>query len=189
MKTLHKKTCERCTGDFFVPRYRLATARFCSGRCRALWVASLPGSMCGPDGDRSHLIGNRFREGKRPANSFEPGHKPWNDGVKGIRLSPATEFKPGPRPDRRADIGAISFRKTHDGNLRAFVKVAHPDKWKLRAIKVWEDANGPVPRGKIIHHDDRDTLNDDLENLMCLTKAEHIIEHQLDLQRARGISL
>ena len=73
------------------------------------------------------------------------------------------------------------------GNQRVRVKIAHPNKWKMRSVKVWEDHHGPVPTGKIIHHDDRNTMNDSIENLLCLTRAEHIEEHRNDLQIARDL--
>jgi hypothetical protein len=179
-----KKACETCGNSFTVRPYRAETARFCSGTCRAKWVSTLPSSCCAK-GDKPHLRNNKFRAGLMPANAFETGHKPWNRDLKGIHLSPASEFKPGERPDKRAEIGAISIRRTHDGNLRAFVKVAHPNKWKLRSTKIWEDANGPVPYGNIVHHEDRDPLNDVISNLRCLTKSEHAFEHRHDLTAAR----
>ena len=171
------KQCEICNSPFSVRKYREKTARFCSRSCRARWVSALPHS-CGRGKPRPDLIGNKLRAGLRPANAFPAGHTPWTKGLKGIHLAPATEFKPGPRPDLRSIIGDISIRRTRDGHLRAFVKIADPNKWKLRAVKNWEGANGQVPRGRLIHHIDRDTLNDDIHNLACLTRAEHLAEHR-----------
>lgn len=129
------------------------------------------------------MVGNTYRAGLRPTNAFAPGHETWNKNLKGIHLSPASEFKSGPRPDRRADIGAVSIRLAH-GVRRAFIKVAHPNRWKLRAVMVWEEANGPIPKGHVIHHDDRNALNDDLANLICLTRAQHLDEHRAEHVRA-----
>lgn len=38
---------------------------------------------------------------------------------------------------------------------------------------VWEQANGPIPKGLIIHHIDGDITNNDITNLMMLTRKEH----------------
>ena len=38
---------------------------------------------------------------------------------------------------------------------------------------VWEKANGPIPRGKHIHHVDEDKGNNDLSNLVLLSDWEH----------------
>lgn len=174
------KPCEVCGNPFSFKPYRAATARFCSGSCRATWCAkNLPG-WGGLGKMKLSAIGNKHRAGLRPTNAFKPGHATWNKDVKGIHLSPASEYKPGvPHPERRAPIGEVRTRKVR-GHRRAFVKIAHPNKWKLRAVKTWEDANGPVPKGKIVHHVDRDPLHDDIGNLECLTRAEHINEHRND---------
>ena len=180
-----QKSCERCGAPFSVRSYRSETARFCSRSCRARWVGSLPNSG-GRGKPRPYAIGNKYRCGLRPANAFPVGHTTWNKGLKGIHQSPASEFKPGHQRTPRAEIGTVSLRRTHDGNVRAFVKIEQPNKWKLRAVKAWEDHHGrAVPRGHIIHHDDRDTLNDSPSNLICLTKSEHASEHFSELTAAR----
>ena len=38
---------------------------------------------------------------------------------------------------------------------------------------VWEAFNGPVPKGCQIHHKDKNKLNNDLCNLICLNKQQH----------------
>lgn len=45
---------------------------------------------------------------------------------------------------------------------------------------VWESANGPIPDGYEIHHKDRDPGNNAIENLECLTHAEHRKRHTGD---------
>lgn len=147
-------------------------------------IRKAPRKFCGPSCESSarsvRLKGNRHREGHRPANAFEPGQEPWNKGLKGIHLSPSTEFKPGPRPDRRDKIGTARIRNVN-GAQRAFVKVADPNVWRLRAVVVWEIYNGPLKKGLLVHHKDRNTLNDDPRNLQAMTRAQHIEEHRDDL--------
>ncbi len=46
-----------------------------------------------------------------------------------------------------------------------------------RAHVVWVQAHGPIPEGWLIHHEDEDTLNDELSNLRCWTRAEHTRHH------------
>lgn len=53
----------------------------------------------------------------------------------------------------------------------------------LRAHLVWIAHQGAIPHGRIIHHKDRDMLNDAIQNLELLTKAEHLIEHREEVQR------
>lgn len=42
---------------------------------------------------------------------------------------------------------------------------------------VWESVNGPIPDGYLIHHIDHDKLNNNIENLQCMTVSEHISHH------------
>jgi hypothetical protein len=63
-------------------------------------------------------------------------------------------------------------------NPRGYYRITsgiHADELLHRLI--WEDINGPIPEGYIIHHKDFNKLNNDLNNLQCLTKSEHITLH------------
>jgi hypothetical protein len=77
-------------------------------------------------------------------------------------------------------IGTVRIRTRHkrSGEQRAWVKVAEPNEWKLRAQVVWEEHHGPIPRGMVVHHRDENKLNDAIENLQLLTKAKHLDEHR-----------
>lgn len=105
---------------------------------------------------------------------------------RGERRSPATEFKPGQPAHNWLPVGSVRVRiETHTGLPRAWVKVADPNFWKKRAVVVWEAANGPLLRGSVVHHKDRDSLNDDLGNLQAMTRREHAEEHRGEMERAR----
>ena len=170
--TRAQKVCETCSAEFSVPHYRREKARFCSNTCKAAWVAKNYLNTGPKPWAAANLDGHRHKS-KR---NF--GGEPWNKGMKGIRLSPKTEFKKGMVSDKRAPVGEVRERKAKGGVVRAFVKVAEPNVWQVRAKVVWEQHNGPLPRGYVIHHKDRNPLNDDLENLQAMTRAEHIEEHR-----------
>lgn len=165
--------CEICSAPFSVKPYRATTARFCSRSCKATWVGRLPSNR----GPKPHMMGNKLRAGLRPVNAFPAGHDPWNRGLKGFNPSPETNFRKGQKPVNYLPVGSVTERADHQGWLRAFVKTADPNTWELRARVVWERENGPIPEGMLIHHHDRDTLNDAIDNLRCLTRAEHMLEH------------
>jgi hypothetical protein len=82
----------------------------------------------------------------------------------------------------RLPVGSVTIRTRHKrgGERRAWVKVAEPNVWKLRAVLVWEEHHGPVPRGMVVHHEDGDKLNDVISNLKMMSKAEHLAEHAPD---------
>lgn len=125
---------------------------------------------------------------RRAANSgsFASGGTPWNKGLRGIHLSPKTEWKKGQPSDRKMPLGSVTIRhRKREPHPRAFIKVAEPNTWLPRTKWVWERANGSVPKGMVIHHKDRDPLNDDLSNLVLLTRSEHAREHNHELHDAR----
>jgi hypothetical protein len=42
---------------------------------------------------------------------------------------------------------------------------------------IWENAHGPIPKGYMVHHIDHNPLNNALENLECVSRAEHAKRH------------
>jgi hypothetical protein len=121
-----------------------------------------------------------FKKGKQPPGGFAKGSEPWNKGVKGLHLSPASEFQKGQRPATWVPIGTVTIRqrKNRVEGPRAWVKVAEPNVWILRAVLIWEATHGPVPVGMVVHHRNRDTLDDSIGNLEAQTRRRHLAEHR-----------
>lgn len=140
---------------------------------------------------RRRMIGNQRALGHAPnATTFRFGHETWNKGVLGTHFSPRTEFKKGARAVNHLNVGTIrvrTFKKTRE--KRAFIKVAEPNRWRLLAHVVWEAANGPIPKGRIVHHIDRNTLHDDVFNLTLETRASHLMEHRPEFEKKRLFGL
>lgn len=42
---------------------------------------------------------------------------------------------------------------------------------------IWEKFNGPIPKGHHIHHKDRNKLNNSIDNLECMSHADHLRLH------------
>tara|TARA_R100001244_G_scaffold2541_1_gene3930 strand:- start:9295 stop:9837 length:543 start_codon:yes stop_codon:yes gene_type:complete len=154
-------TCEQCGQAFSRHKSGGRPIRFCRLSCYHAWRA----------------------DANLTAGQFVTGLIPWNKGVKGLRLSPATEWKKGQRGRNWMPVGSETVRTCKGGHRRAFVKLAEPNVWRERAIVVWEAVNGPLPEGMVVHHEDRDPLNDDLGNLTALTRAEHLAEHRNEFRR------
>ena len=53
------------------------------------------------------------------------------------------------------------------------------DRRKRRPQAIWEEKNGELPKGMIIYHIDGDKHNDNIDNLMALTRAE-LLKQNLD---------
>lgn len=58
------------------------------------------------------------------------------------------------------------------------------DKWKCPPIalhrQIWIDCNGPIPKGYIVHHKNKDTFDNSISNLELLSPSEHAIHHLND---------
>jgi hypothetical protein len=76
-------------------------------------------------------------------------------------------------------VGDVRIRTRHKrgGERRAFVKVSEPNTWALLARVTWEREHGAIPKGFGIHHIDKNTLNDNVENLELVSKQEHLSIH------------
>ncbi len=110
--------------------------------------------------------------------------------MRGVHLSPATEFKKGQRSANHMAVGSTRIRYfRRSGERRAFIKIAEPNVWRLRAHVIWEAARGPIPQGGIVHHEDRNTLNDAITNLRLETRASHLLEHRPEFEAKRRAAL
>lgn len=99
---------------------------------------------------------------------FYKGQRSWNEGRKGIRMSPHTEFKAGHMPHNHKPVGTERISK--DGYLE--VKVAESKKWMGKHRIVWEQHNGPVPKGHVVVFADSDKMNFCPDNLILVSRAE-----------------
>jgi len=167
------KLCEECQQP--TTKRRGYQPKFCGAECQKKAISK-------------RMIGNSFREGLRPVNAFTKGNSVWNKDLKGIHLSPGSEFKKGRESTIKEEVGTISHRQHKKDSVRAWIKVAHPNVWKRNAIFVWEQANGVLPRGWVVHHKNRNPLDDSLENLQAMTKSEHAKEHQQELIAKRNMA-
>jgi hypothetical protein len=180
-------SCSGCGLSINVQPYRLRRngSVFCSMACRAAngpypghprTGATLTCEVCGAPfyRKRAEVAAARFC-------SYRCGGKarPIPPAPKGAHRSPGTEFVAGERPGNWRPVGTVTVRRRR-GEDRAWVKVAEPKTWRPRAIATWEAAHGSVPAGMVVHHINRDPLDDRLENLELLSRAAHVREHRHD---------
>lgn len=105
---------------------------------------------------------------------FEKGHIPAN---KGRKMSPElyakcapTMFKKGQASINKRPVG--SERINVDGYIE--VKVADPNKWRLKNRVIWEQHNGEIPKGYNIQFKDHNPLNCTIDNLYIISQAEQM---------------
>lgn len=92
-------------------------------------------------------------------------------------------FLKGKLPPNSAPIGTEKIRS----NGYIWVKVEElPNKWRMKHLIVWEEANGPIPKGWKIYFKDGDPLNCNLENLMLVENRVRGIMNRTGLSEYKG---
>ena len=126
-------------------------------------------------------IDGKFMAGMRrsPATEFKKGHVPINKGTKGMfpNAGGKTRFPKGHRPHNWLPVGT----EVRDSYGYWKVKIAEPNKWRYKHILMWEEAHGPVPKGKVIVFLDGDRNHCEMENLALISMAANARRNQLHL--------
>lgn len=104
----------------------------------------------------------KFRKGQTPHNKGKKMPKEVYEKVK------HTMFAKGNVPPNHRPVG--SERISKDGYIE--VKVAEPNKWRLKQRVVYEEAKGKIPEGCTIIFLDGNKRNFDIDNLRCITRTE-----------------
>ena len=111
-----------------------------------------------------NAVAHRFKKGSIPPN-------------KGKKMSPEvyekvkeTMFKKGKSPVNHREVG--SERINVDGYIE--IKVAEPNRWKLKHRIIWEQVNGEIPKGyneQFKNHNPKDCR---IENLYLICRADQM---------------
>lgn len=116
-------------------------------------------------------IKNYFKNNKLTCDRntrFKKGHESWNKGKKFPGNINDGCFKKGNIPMQYKPVG--SERIDVDGY--SIVKIADPNKWKAKHKLIWEESNGPIPKGHAILFLDQNKQNFSLDNLVLVNKKE-----------------
>lgn len=114
--------------------------------------------------DNPNCVATRFQKGHTPPNKGKPMSPEMYEKAKG------TMFKKGHAPVNYRPVG--SERISVDGYVE--VKVADPGTWRLKHRVVWEEANGPIPRGCNIQFRNGNRQDVRLENLYLISRGEQL---------------
>lgn len=130
----------------------------------------------------SYIGNHRLSTGR--TGRFQKGQEPPNKGKKGVCAAGCekTWFKKGHIPANYRPVG--SERVNADGYIE--VKVADPNKWKLKHRVVWESVNGKIPKGYIIIFRDNDKTNVNIENLLLIMRGTHAVLNHTGLCEYSG---
>jgi hypothetical protein len=147
---------------------------------------------------RTDEIRQRISRSKR-------GSAAWNKGL--TKADRPSLGRQGHSPDlvtrekmRQAKFGKVGpnagrTKETHPGVARMAVANSHPvgsqrianghiqvkrqdGNWDYHARVIWEQANGTILRGILIHHRNENPFDDSLENLQAMTRADHVRVHK-----------
>lgn len=128
---------------------------------------------------RNHLIQSGV------TGYFEKGHVPENKGKKYPGQTNKTSFKNGNKPHNYKPVG--TERINGDGYVD--IKISEK-KWKAKHILIWEDVNGPIPKGHCLIFLDGNKQNILLGNLQQITRSQlarlnqnHLISDNADLTK------
>ncbi len=121
---------------------------------------------------------------------IKPGNVPLNKGTKGLTGANKTSFKKGQKPPNWVPIG--SERITKDGYIQIKIQEGkNQHNWRGKHILIWEEYNGPVPKGHKIIFGDGNKCNFDINNLILVTNAQmarlnqyNLIQKDADLTRS-----
>ena len=109
------------------------------------------------------------------STQFKKGHETWNKNMKGLRPSPATEFRKGHLPANCQEVGTILVCKSKTGNPYRRIKISGSaqgkHQWISYAKYLWEQAHGNVPSGKLVAHANGDSMDDGPENLILVDRG------------------
>ena len=118
-----------------------------------------------------------YETSKSPASiaaRFQKGSVPLN---KGKKVSPEvyskiqpTMFKKGHSPVNHREVG--SERINVYGYIE--IKVAEPNRWRLKHRVIWEQVNGAIPKGFNVQFKNHNSQDCRIENLYLISKAEQM---------------
>ena len=124
----------------------------------------------------SGIKGGQFQKGSVPFNKGKKQKHYMNEEA--INKTKNTRFQKGNIPHNHRPVG--SERTTVDGYIE--VKVAEPNKWKTKAVVIYEEEYGKIPKGHKVIYLDGIRQNLDISNLKVISSAEELIMNSNNLR-------
>lgn len=110
-------------------------------------------------------IASRFKKGQTAINKGKKMPTELKERIK------HTFFQKGNKPHNTQPDGTINERPDKSGVIYKYIKIKDSH-WELYHRVIWEENNGPIPKGHRIHFINGDTMNCNIENLRCLSAQE-----------------
>jgi hypothetical protein len=120
------------------------------------------------------------------------GTPPPNKGTKGLYNvgGNRTSFKKGQRPRNYKPVGTERIDRDGYVLIKVSDEGAWNQRWRLKHTVIWEEINGPVPKGHCLIFLDGNKLNLSLDNLQLITRNQlarlnqnHLIKDNAELTK------
>lgn len=108
---------------------------------------------------------------------FKKGHTSWLKGTKGLAKPNSGSFKQG----HNAGINHENYNGgfSYDKNKNMLIVRCRDNSYTAFSRIVYENyIRRSLTSNELIHHLDRDTNNNDISNLILVTRAEHVRIHK-----------
>ena len=118
-----------------------------------------------------HILHIASKPSKDANGRFLKGFTPWNKGKNYQMPKNPTKFKKGLIPWNHRPVGSV--RWCNDGYLQ--IKIAETRKWMSLHRYIWQEVNGPIPKGYYIRFKlGANRMNFGIDDLIMVSKAENI---------------
>ena len=169
--------CNHCDKPFAVPKYRLATAKYCSRKCQALANRTQIKTNCQICGKEFEHISSRCNKAKYCSRRCYHKAQYLKGSVEYICRHCSKRFRGSPSHKRKYCSKACVNKAGREIWKPRFSTVR---KTMVRRKMINECARcgfKTFPKILGIHHKDRNRLNNELNNLEVLCPNCHSIEH------------
>jgi hypothetical protein len=126
-------------------------------------------------------VASRIKRGVAPnavRHQFPKGHVPANKGLRRPGWGPgrmkATQFKKGAKPHTWRPVGSMRLNSEGYIDIKTDDTAKGPKAWTAIHRLNWIAANGPIPKGMLIRFKDGNPRNPLVENLLLITRRDHI---------------
>ena len=144
------------------------------------WAFNQTFATCLTEGQiRGTLRRHRILSGR--TGFFKSGQVSWNNGKRGYIGANKTSFKAGNLPHNHRPLWSERIDK--NGYVEMSVPernpyTGFPTRFKHKHVWIWEQANGPKPKGHVVIFKDGDIRNFNLENLALVSRRELLAMNQ-----------